>query len=152
MNREILFNEIGEILSMYACKLEQFGKLNLLNEHIHSEQFYRDLLNLLYGYSFRNLNDEHQNEAGVDLYYQAEKIVVQISATATKEKIENSLSKISSKYSGCRFKFLSISRDADHLREKSYKESTVIFDKSKDIIDISSLLKEIQFLEFGKLQ
>jgi hypothetical protein len=152
MARRNLFDEISDVLCSYAFKINHLGKLNLLNDNIHAEQFYRDLLNLLYGWSLRNLNDIDKNAAGVDLYYEGDKIVIQVSATATKKKIENSIKKIPSKYAGCTFKFVSISKDAENLKKLSYKnESSIIFNKEKDIIDLDSVLGSVESLPIGKL-
>ena len=58
MNRENLFNYIEEHLAVLAYRVERRGKLNILDLHLHSENFYRDFLNLLYGWNLENQNTE----------------------------------------------------------------------------------------------
>ena len=60
---------------------------------MHSENFYRDFINLLYGWSLENANNRLQNIEAIDLIDDNVKLIVQVSATATKTKINNSLSK-----------------------------------------------------------
>ncbi|OQY45053.1 MAG: hypothetical protein B6240_09365, partial [Desulfobacteraceae bacterium 4572_87] len=57
--------------------------------HLHSENFYLHFFKVLFGWELQNLNIVHQNAAGVDLVDATKRIVVQVSATATKQKIES---------------------------------------------------------------
>lgn len=107
MNRLSYFNFIEEKLSSLATSIELRGKCNILDSHIHSEIFYRDFINLLFGWNLEKT--ENHNEAGIDLVDKTSRIVASVSATATKKKIEYSLSKLNSNYAGYAFKFISIS-------------------------------------------
>ena len=49
MNRADYYNYIEEKLVVLGRRIELRGKLNVLDYHIHSEYFYRDFFNLLYG-------------------------------------------------------------------------------------------------------
>ena len=84
------------------------------------------------------------------------KLIVQVSATATKTKINNSLSKKSiEEYAkrGYTFKFVSIAENADQLRQQKYNNLYNIgFNPKKDIYDISSLEKDILNLKLQKLE
>jgi hypothetical protein len=48
---------------------------------------------VLFGWELQNLNVVQQNAAGIDLVDTTNKIIVQVSATATKQKIESALAK-----------------------------------------------------------
>lgn len=111
MNRPQHFNFIEEKLSLLATRIEMRGSLNILDLHIHAEIFYRDFFNLLFGWSLEKTI--RNNEAGIDLIDTTNNIVVQVSATASKAKIESALNKELGIYSGYAFKFISISKDAD---------------------------------------
>jgi hypothetical protein len=50
------------------------GGLNILDLHLHSENFYQQLFNLLFGWKLQNLNAVQQNAAGVDLVDTTNKI------------------------------------------------------------------------------
>lgn len=142
MNRNPYFNYIDEKLHVLARRIETRGKLNMLDLHLHSENFYLHLLNLLYGYSLENLNAKLQNVEAIDLIDHTNKIVVQVSATCTKQKIESALSKkLLNNYKGYSFKFISISKDASDLRKKTFKNPfSLAFVPTTDIVDITSML------------
>lgn len=152
MNRTNYFNYIEEQLSILSTRIELRGKLNILDLHQHSENFYVDFFNLLFDWELKNLNAIKQNVEGIDLIDKKNKIVIQVSATATKKKIETALSKdILEKCSGFCFKFISISKDADNLRTKSFKNPHGInFTPKDDIYDVGSILRSILALEIEK--
>jgi hypothetical protein len=112
MNRQETFNFIEKKLTYLAFRLEVRGGLNILDLHLHSENFYLHLLNLLFDWKLQNHNAERNNSTGIDLVDTTNKIIVQVSATATKQKIESALSKDLSNYNHYKFKFISISKDA----------------------------------------
>lgn len=142
MSRKDLYDYVDERM---AYRVEMRGKLNILDLHLHSENFYRDFLNILYGWNLKNLNKANQNVEAIDLIDETHQIVVQVSATNTKQKIENTLSKeLMANYSGWTFKFVSIAKSADDLRKKSYENRYGLqFDPTKDIIDVPSVMREI---------
>ena len=123
--------------------------------HNSAENFYAHFFNILYTYNLQNLNKSSQNVEAIDLVDRDKKVVIQMSATTSKQKIETALSKdILRDYSGYTFKFISISKDATNLRKKSYKNKFgITFNPKTDIVDISFLLKEIDnLLDIDKLK
>ena len=154
MTRKELYDYVEERIAVLAYRVEMRGKLNILDLHLHSENFYRDFLNLLYGWNLENLNKTNQNVEAIDLIDEAHQLVVQVSATNTKQKIENTLSKeLMAKYSGWTFKFVSIAKSADGLREKSYVNRYGLqFEPKKDVVDVASLLREILNLQTDDLK
>ncbi len=148
MNRSRYFNLIEDRLSALAYRIDVRGKLNLLELHVHSEDFYQRFLNLLFRWNLRNLNAIKHNVEAIDLIDKAKRIVAQVSATATKAKIESALGKDLSLYRGYSFKFISISKDADKLRNKNYKNPHGLkFVAKTDIFDIPALLRMITDLD-----
>ena len=149
MNRTTYFNYIEEKLNINAVRIEARGKLNILDLNQHSENFYNDFLNKLYGWNLANLNELKQNVEAIDLVDEENRLIVQVSATATKRKLDNSFSKqIYKDYVGFTFKFVSISKD---FKIKDYKIPNNIynlkFDPDKDIIDKNRILKKILGLD-----
>lgn len=132
-------------MHILSYRIATNGKLNMLQLHMHSESFYMHLLNLLYGYSLENLNKVLQNVEAIDLVDHNSKIIIQVSSTCTKNKVESALGKaIIKKYSNYNFKFISISQDASNLRKNNFKNPHgVSFVPSYDIIDITSILNEV---------
>ncbi|MEN6432887.1 MAG: ABC-three component system protein [Smithella sp.] len=151
MNRSKYFDFIEEKLSLLAYRLETRGHLNILDLNIHSENFYLHFLKVLFGWELQNINAVHQNAEGVDLVDNKNKIIIQVSATATKHKIESALTKDLSNYKGYSFKFISISKDAKDLRTKIFlNPHNLTFSPAMDIYDISSLLKIILGLDIDR--
>ena len=145
MNRSQYFNYIDEKLSVLSVRITNRGKLNILDLHLHSENFYLDFFNLLFGWKLENLNATQQNVEAIDLIDHTNKIIFQVSATSTKQKIESTLKKdILKKYSTYGFKFISISKDASELRTKTYENPHGLsFNPILDIYDINSILKTV---------
>lgn len=142
MNRSNYFNYIEENLNILSYRIKNRGKINLLDLNIYSETFFAELMNRLLGYELKNINVIKQNTEGIDLVDNKNKVVVQVSATSSKQKIENSLNKeILKNYTGFEFKFIAISGDVDKLRTQTFANPyKVIFSPSGDIYDIKSLL------------
>lgn len=145
MNSARYFDYIEEKLNLLAQRINTRGKLNILNLHVHSENFYLHFLNKLYGWNLDNLNNKLQNVEAIDLVDHSNKYIVQVSATNTKEKIESALKKeIIKRHSDYTFKFISISKDADDLRTKKFSNPHgVAFEPANDIFDVRSILKKI---------
>ncbi len=151
MKRQTYFNFIEEKLSVLAFRIEMRGGLNILDLHLHSENFYLHLFNLLFGWELQNLNAEQKNAAGVDLVDTTNRIIVQVSATATKQKIESALAKNLSNYKGYAFKFISISKNATNLRTQTFSNPHHLkFLPATDIFDIPSLLRFISDMDIDK--
>jgi len=152
MNRTEYYNYIDNKLHALAHRIETNGKLNMLHLHMQSESFYQHFFNLLYDYTLINLNESLQNVEAIDLVDSNNRIVIQVSSTSTKQKIESSLEKdLIKKYSDYTFKFISIAKDAKNLRDKTYKNPyNISFNPSSDIYDITSILKTILLADIDK--
>ena len=151
MQRPVYFSICEEKLSLLCTRIKNRGKLNILDYHNHSEDFYLHFLNELYGYELENINQFQQNVEGIDLCDKKNLIVLQVSSTATKQKIESALSKNLNSYNGYSFKFVPISDDADSLRTKKYKNPhQLTFSPASDVYDIPAILKKIKSLDIIK--
>lgn len=148
MKRPVYFNTIEERLNLLALRITSRGRLNILDFHGHAENFYQFFLNEVYGWDLTNENSFKPNVEAIDLVDNTNKLVIQVSATARKQKIESSLSKDSiKKYLGYTFKFVSIARDADELKNKTFKNPHAIgFNPASDIIDKNSILSTVRGL------
>ncbi len=98
------------------------------------------------------MNSIKPNAEAIDLIDSKNKIIAQVSATTTKQKVELSLTKDLSFYYGYTFKFISISNDAGVLRRKSFANPhNLAFDPQKDIHDLVSTLRYINGLSIDDL-
>ncbi len=149
MNRIKYFNYIVNKLSSLACEINLKGKLNILDLHMHSEDFYLHFFNKLYGWKLENLNKKQHNVEAIDLIDNINKIVIQVSATCTKDKIQSALTKeILKTKNGYTFKFISISKETGPLREIEFEyPSNILFDPRSDIYDNVSIINHIKSLE-----
>ncbi|MBU3087159.1 SMEK domain-containing protein [Clostridium gasigenes] len=145
MNRSNYYNYIEEKLTVLAWKINQRGKLNILDLNIHSENFYAELFNIVFNLNLANMNGIKQNVEGIDLLDNTNKIIAQVSSTSTKNKIESSLNKkILLEFTEYRFKFISIAKDASNLKNKTFENPySILFNPLEDIIDINVILKNI---------
>ena len=144
LQRQTYINDIVNRLSGLASSVELSGLLNLLGLHVISEDFYVDLLNLIYGWKLRNANSLQQNAPGIDLVDDSNRILVQVTGTSTKGKIDHSLKEIPEKYTGYHFYFAPIVIDAKEQRKYKYSPPhEVVFNPKTDILDIQQHLGEI---------
>ena len=153
INRSRFFGYIEERLLTLATAINLNGKLNVLNLHNHAENFYLHFLKELFGWNLENFNKTRPNAEAIDLISQPpEKIIIQVSATCTKDKIESAIKKeIMKDYKDYCFKFISISKDASGLRKKTYiNPHCISFNPSNDIYDITSILKDIFSLDIDR--
>lgn len=104
MNRSYYFDYVEEKLCTLAVRIGVRSRLNVLNLNLHAENFYVHLFNELFGLSLVNANAYDQNATAIDLVDALNKIIIQVSSTATKQKIESALSKDLSAYEGYRFR------------------------------------------------
>ncbi len=142
MNRTQYFNYIEEKLGTLGYRITLKGKLNILDSHLHSENFYLHFLNKLNGWNLDNVNAIKQNVEAIDLIDHANMLICQVSATNTKEKVESALAKdLIKAYPNYTFKFISIAKDCKDLRKLTFANPHGInFDPNKDIIDNKSIL------------
>ena len=155
MKRKHYFDFIEEKLNFLAFRTKQRAALNLLELNIHSETFFAELCNLVFDFSLINLNAFEQNTEGIDLLDKNNQIVVQVSSTCTKAKIESSLNKkIYKDYGGFRYIFLSISPDnTDSLKKSTFKNPyNLKFVPQNDIMNCNSLLQKINGLTNSQLE
>jgi hypothetical protein len=153
MNRQVYFDEIESRMSWLATRIELRSSLNILNLNLHSEDFYIHFLNAVYDLELVNLNSVEQNTPGLDLVDITRKLVVQVSSTATKQKIEASLAKDLVKYAGYKFWFVSISKKVRELKRlRIQNPSGLHYDPEKDTLDLSQILSNIKSQSIEKVK
>lgn len=147
LSREESFESIKNRLELLAYSISNSGSLNLNNKALHAENFYRDLLNLVYGWQLQNANLGSQNAADIDLADPDQKIFIQVTARNDRPKIADTLAGFHKKpeNAGRRLKFMLIAKKAANYKPFDGYEDK--FDPAKDIIDVQRLLREIQNIE-----
>jgi len=152
VNRKKYISYITHKLSGLSHEIELNALNGLFDINKHSENFYRDFLNLMFDWNLQNANLQEPNTPGIDLIDEDSTIVIQISSNIRKEKVQSSLDK-ATRYQGFNFKFIAISKDANHLRKRNFiVPKSLFFDKKEDIYDVTLLSKIINDLETAKLK
>lgn len=155
MKTQFYFNYIEERLAWLSVRITSRGSLNMYDINIHCEDFYMRLLNLLFGWNLVNANTIQRNSPAVDLIYTSGNIIVQVSSTNTTTKIQSSLDKLDAQYNGYNYKFVSIAKPADKLKEHKFSTPSSLniqFEASKDIYDIDTLLNKIKSLSAAEME
>ena len=155
VDRQKYYNYISEKIEVLSNRIKSNGKLNLLDLNIHSETFYRDLLNIVYNYKLQPSNVGKANAEAIDLIDEEQKIVVQVSSTVSPRKINTTLSKVKIKELSehdYKIKFIFIADEAKSLRGKSYINNyNINFDSTNDILDKVTICEKISQLSIDKL-
>jgi hypothetical protein len=153
MIRQECFNAIEQRLSWLVTRIELRGGLNILDLNIHSENFYPQLLKLIFGWDLVNLNTTVQNAPAIDLIDRKNRLIAQVSSTGTRRKINSTLGKDLSGYAGYSFKFICITRAKPELRNHTYNNpSSLVFVPADDIHDCQSLLIVINALPTDRME
>jgi hypothetical protein len=151
MKRSDYVNYIEDRLNCLAERVNTRSKLALLDFNIHCETFYAKLFNIIFNYDLENLNKYQKNSEFIDLIDKKNKIIIQVSSTARKEKIQNSFPEFD-KYYGYHFKFICIKSDVSNLKKLDFKTpSNIIFNPKLDIFDVVTILDEIINLDIDKM-
>lgn len=93
MNRDKFISYINEKLSILITQTQLYGTLNISALNIHCENFYRDLLNILYQLDLKNTNFNCSNYAAIDLKDDNNKIAYQVTSNYSKKKVQDTVSK-----------------------------------------------------------
>ena len=144
MELKKLTNIITSRLSYLSSEIRLNDKLNLLDINVLSENVFKTILNILYGYNLENANIAEPNIKAIDLVDNTAKTVIQVSSDNGKTKVQSSLSKIDlSRFRGYSFKFVCISRNVSHLTKYVFDIPIGInFNAETDCYDIERITKD----------
>lgn len=150
MKRKDNVDIFSDHLIFLNMKVELLGKLNLNDLAVHSENFFTHLFNSLFNLELINANFEKSNHEAIDLIDKSNKIIIQVSATCTKQKIENTLSKeILKQYSleAYRIQFIFIGKENSRIKTNKFlNPNEMEFDPLKDIFLTKDLVEKFMTL------
>lgn len=154
MNRQDSQKSIINSLTWLSTQVTVNNRLNLTDINVHSENFYRDLLNLAFGYNLVNINAINPNAASIDLGDEGNKFAIQVTSTSALTKTKHTVSKfiekgLYEKYD--RLVILNIASKSIHSTP-TVGGDTYSLDTKKDIWDIGDLAIMFNELELEKLQ
>jgi hypothetical protein len=151
--REDAFKNISRTLAITRYDIEQRQTINEYALNIHGENYFRDIINFIYGLELENANSENQNEACIDLIDKKNELLYQITTTRSKDKIDKTLLALKKdKYDGYDIKILYL-LDKAKPAEKTINEvrAEYAIELKECLIDYTDLVRDINDLELNKL-
>lgn len=91
MNNQQYLNYIEECLSLLAIRIDGRAKLNVLDLNTYAENFYCEIINLIFGYNVKNANIQQHNNSGYDLIDSEQRIIIQVTSNSRKDKLKNTV-------------------------------------------------------------
>lgn len=153
MNREKNIKRIAELLAWIESKVKHFNKLHYTDINISSETFFADLLNIIYDYSFINLNEQKINSPYADLHDSKNNIFCQVTSKKTSEKIKDSIKGIES-LDTCdsKSKIIILLLSSKPRYSTKFETVKVQFDNNNDILDTLLLIQKISTLDNDRIE
>tara|TARA_R110002167_G_scaffold366411_1_gene596179 strand:- start:28679 stop:29767 length:1089 start_codon:yes stop_codon:yes gene_type:complete len=152
--REKEIKTITTEFSVWEVKLQNLSSMNLFDAHNLSESSICELLNIIFEYKLRNLNELKMNFPAIDLGDKSNSLCIQVTSTKSSSKIQQTIDK-----------FLKYNLDKDYeelfiiiLGKKQIKypkfnhPETFCFDPKNQILDFRDLLNLIQNKPIKKLE
>lgn len=146
LKRKQYLDRILEIFSYIKSQVELSTSGNLTDINIYSENFYRDCLNLIFGYQLENINIIEPNAAAIDLGDEKNKIAIQVTSSGALSKVKKTVKKFNDKNLGSKYNrliILNISMKKKHKAQVVGEKDQHQLDIANDIWDISDLMNEI---------
>jgi len=153
--RKTGMDSIIERLTYIKSQVEISTSQNLTDINIYSENFFRDLLNLVLGHHFQNINIDEKNAAAIDLGDKAAKIAIQVTSTNEFSKIEKTVTKFNEKKlyeTYDELKIVIVGNKKTYKKKKIGDSTKHELDVAKDVWDISALVELIGDKSVTKIQ
>jgi hypothetical protein len=93
MRKKELIEQITNALAILSRKVEISSSMNLTDINVVAEDFYRDLLNLTFGYELLNINLINPNAVSIDLGDTVNRIAIQVTSTSALKKTRETVQK-----------------------------------------------------------
>ncbi|WP_373168086.1 SMEK domain-containing protein [Bacteroides cellulosilyticus] len=149
ITRGYIIGKIIDDLTLLNMRIDTRNRHALFDLTKFTEDFIKEVLNIVYGLHLVNLNLERSNNPGLDLGDTQQQIAYQITATKTSQKVNDTLRAITDpqleQYT--KFKvFIMGEKQTSYTLDETLVERTK-FEKDTDIEDINSLLRAIVVLD-----
>lgn len=144
-----LLNQITRQLSVLATEIALENRSNRMTLNSDVETIYCGFVNRLCGWELGNLNEESQNFPGIDLADRKRGIAVQITASATNEKLKHTLKNFFKYDLDRQFQrlILLITTDRAIPRGSFTLERPFDFDPARDIWNVEVLKRKVEAIE-----
>lgn len=152
-------DKVNTLFSTLHTKMVLDAGFGLFDEHKHSEDFFKGLLNILYqskGYYFENINivEKNSNFPAIDLYERSGEMAVQITSRTDRDKVNDTIKLFIKKELYKKYKRLVVIIITPKIDFKSEFDTKgkFIFDKKRDVQCLSDLSLEISQLSTEKIE
>lgn len=154
MTRQEYQQSIIKSLSWLSTEVSISNSMNFTDINVYSENFYRDLLNLAFGYNLININIVEPNSAAIDLGDTVNGIAIQVTSTSKLDKTQQTVTKfierkLYEKYD--RLVILNIVKKTTH-KLSTVGDNNYSLDTKKDIWDIGVLATVFNDFPTAKLE
>ncbi|CAJ5415598.1 Uncharacterised protein [Burkholderia pseudomallei] len=153
LSRGYFIGEIVDDLATLGGQVKMRNAIHMFDLTVATENFFRDVLNILLDASFKNLNANRSNEPGLDLGDENKKIGVQVTSSATTDKVNHTLGKITTDQAS---KYAKIVVLGMNRRQRAYSIDVALAKKydftTDDIWDLDTLARKAFDLQIDKLQ
>lgn len=139
----------------YLNRIVEINTKNNLNDVcLHSENLFMHLFNNLFDLNLTNSNVFNKNSVSIDLIDEAKKIIIQVTANCSKEKIEKTLKKgVLQKYAndGYTIQFVFIGKQVSDIKNKQISNPfNINFNNKTDIFLTEDILRVFNSLSVKK--
>lgn len=147
---------ITDALSHIVNKVYLHNHLNLQDINILLENFFRDILNIIYkDRSFKNLNSLKENFASIDLGDDKNEIAIQVTSTTSLSKVKKTIEKYKQEYNYKKIVMLYVKMDKPSRSKDINEEGTIKIEieewSIKDLCKKINDLKDEDILEIQKI-
>lgn len=148
---------IGEIVDAFTGiseRVETRNRLGITDMSVFTEAFVGELLNAVLGTDLHSLNDERPNEPGLDLGDTGGRYGIQVTATASSQKVRHTLDALTAEQAKAYERIVVFclgKKQTSYSVEGPFKHG-VTFDPEKDIWDFTEIARMVLALPLDKLQ
>lgn len=152
-SRGFFLGKIIDDLDAISQQVQRRSSLGQFDLNRTLEDFFKEILNLTFRYSLRNLNDKHHNAPGLDLGDPIKRVAYQITSNADLAKVKGTLEKISDEQLAAydQIYILAIGE-----KQKSYKLDISVAARCRfreeNVIGITDLCRAIMSVDLSTMQ
>lgn len=153
-NKEVYLKSVASSLTLLSKEIEIYNAVNLYDINIVAEDFYAELLNLIYGYNLKNVNIIEKNAPAIDLIDEKARISIQVTSDNTSDKIKHTISEYIKNESYKKYDrmLVLILTEKKKYTTDFDTQGKFSFDKRNDILDTKDLIKVIRGLSTSKIK
>lgn len=149
--KENLIKQITDSLSWIEVSTRNRGLQGLFDQHVISEHFFAELLNTAFGWSLKLLP---KNQAAVDLRDCVNHLVIQVTATSDRKKIEYAIAQFAKErenFVPYKLVILIVGKKKKY-RKPFAKQKEIGFNPNKDLWDVPDILIKFRSLDTAAVQ